>query len=142
MSIIAAVHYFSNQVLNITEVQFYTLGWAAYVFWLSRLAKKTNEDFYLMVVLELVTIPLAFQSLEDQTRGLLLIVESLALVIIGIQFQRKLVWRWGVGVLVIEVLYYMRDFFLNLPTWAIFGAVGLALLVGSIYLLQRRTQNR
>jgi hypothetical protein len=140
--ILAAVHYFSYRVLNITEIQFYTLSWAAYIFWLSRLAKESEEDFYLVGVLGLITIPLAAQALQDQTRGLVLIGVSLALVIVGIQFRRKLVWRWGVAVLVLEVLYYMRDFFLNLPTWAIFGAVGLALLVGSIVLLQKRTQNR
>jgi hypothetical protein len=140
--VIVAALFFSYEVLKITELQLYTLSWAAYIFWLSRFAKKSEEVIYLLVVLGLVTFPLAFQALEDQTRGFMLIAEGLVMVIVGIQSKRTLVWRWGIVSLVIVVLYYMRDFFLTLPAWVVFGAVGLALLGGSVFLLQRRTQNR
>lgn len=139
--VLGSVQLFLLDSLKIKELQIYTLSWSAYILWLSRYAKEKELDLYYLLALAVATVPLGVEALENQLRGLILIGEGLGLVLVGIQLRKKIIWQWGAGVLVIEVLYYMREFLLNLPTWAIFGGLGLAILGGSVYLLQRRQQS-
>lgn len=135
---LAGIQFGLANVFKIEEVQVYTISWSAYILWLSFTAKEKDKDGYYALSMALLTIPLGIEALEKQLKGLLLILEGIGLVLVGIQFRKKIVWQWGTGVLILEVLYYMREFLLNLPTWAIFGGLGLILLAGSVLLLMQR----
>ena len=92
------------------------------------------------VSLGFLTLPLFFQALgnTNDVYSFALIIESVMLVVTGIALKYQLVLRWGAISLVVIVLYQLRDFLLNIPTWAIYGSVGIAMLGGAIYLLSRR----
>lgn len=139
-AILAGVQVYFYQVLGIEETQLYALSWSAYFVALSVRAKTSEQDLYILLALLFATGPLGMEALDNQWRGLALIGEGIILVLLGMQLKKKIIWQWGVAVLVLEVLYYMRDFLVNLPSWAIFGGLGLALLGGSVFLLQKRKQ--
>ncbi len=126
--VLAGIQFYAGRVLLVDEMQFYMLGWAAYAWWI---------DIEILA-LALATVPMGVQALTSQVRGVVLIGEGLALVFAGLHFRRPNVWRWGCAVLVAEVIYYTRGILLNLPGWVIFGTLGILLLSGSIYILQKR----
>lgn len=130
-------------VWGVTQVQAYTLPWAAYVALLAYRHRHEGMEVYngfIAVALAILTIPLAGQALADdgQLYGLFLIIEAIMLVFLGIALSNKLIRSWGIATLVIEVLYQMKDVFLALPKYLISAGLGLALLVIAIVLLQRR----
>ena len=130
--------------LRIEETQVYTVTWAlyfgalAYLRYLKR--DKESQNLLTIVSLGLLTIPLAWQALNDQAYALFLILEGLALVAGGVAINYKLMRNWGLIALVGTVIYQLRDFFLGLPSWAIFGLIGILILAASIFLLSRRKE--
>ena len=130
--------------LKIHETQVYTVTWAFYfgaLAYLRFLKKdKRNQDILTCISLFILTVPLAGQALTDQSYALFLILEGMALVVGGMALNYKLIRSWGIVALVGTVIYQLRDFFLGLPSWAIFGVIGILILAGSIYLLSRRKE--
>lgn len=130
--------------LNIDETQVYTVTWAlyfgglAYLRYLKR--DKESQDILTYIALAFLTIPLAWQALSDQKYALFLILEGLGLVAGGVAINYKLVKNWGLVALVGTVIYQLRDFFLGLPSWAVFGLIGILILGGSVFLLSRRKE--
>ena len=134
-------------VVGSSETQLYTVPWAAYVAYLGyrhRDQGRSTIDGIAALALGILTIPLALQALasDGQGYGLLLILEALARVFAGMGLRYKLVTIWGVTVLVLEVLYQMRDVFYALPKYLISAGLGIALLAVAIVMLQRRDQGR
>ena len=130
--------------LKIHETQVYTVTWAFYfgaLAYLRFLKKdKQTQDILTCISLFILTVPLAGQALTDQSYAFFLILEGLALVAGGVAVNYKLVRNWGIVAIVGTVIYQLRDFFLGLPSWAIFGVIGILILAGSIYLLSRRKE--
>jgi hypothetical protein len=143
--VIVAFNWFCA-VYDVTQVQAYTLPWAAYMAFLGyrrRAGGHAAYDVWVALALAILTFPLAGQALasDGQLYGLLLIIEALALVITGMALSYRLVTIWGIATLVIEVLYQMRDILFALPKYFISAALGLGLLAAAIVMLQRRKGN-
>ncbi len=131
---------------NVTQTQFHTLPWAAYLAFLAyrrRHLGRSVYDLFTLAALAVLTFPIAGQALADdgQLYGLELIFIAIALVLVGAAIKYKLLAWWGAATLVAEVLYQLRDFFYALPKYFISAGLGLALLVVAIVLLQRRHNN-
>lgn len=130
---------------GITETQFYSLPWAFYfaaLAFIYRLKEKLEtQDLFCAIALGFLTIPTIFQSLgvAGASYSLMLTAESIGLVLAGMALHYKLVWRWGVATLALELLYQLRNVFVSSP-YIIFAALGLALLGLAIFLLNRRHQ--
>jgi hypothetical protein len=141
---IVAIQWFLRSVLLIEELQVYTIMYAAYfagiAYFEYKHGEKKNIDALIIISMAILTMPLGYQALSSQVKGLMLIAEGLLLVLAGIGLKLKNVLYWGIGVLIIEVFYQLRGFILGLPSWVIFGIIGLLLLSGSIALLSRRKE--
>jgi hypothetical protein len=123
---------------QINEVQIYTHMWAAYfalLAWLSARDKRSEEKTnFTILALTIQTLPLAWEGLQGDTGyGLLLLLESIAIMLFGLWIKYSLVTKWGLAVAVGSVLYQLRDlqFFLLVLLGA--GIIGL-----SVYLLLRK----
>jgi hypothetical protein len=135
---------------EIREILFYSLGWAAYFAGLALASSNwqvmaddeqavgSESDSWTVLALMFLTIPLAVQGLDNQVRGVVLMGIDLLLIAGGMLTRRKLVWQWGAGMLVLQVLYYLRDFLLGIPTWAVFGGIGLAVLTVALWMLSKQ----
>lgn len=129
---------------ELEEAQLYALTWAGYaavMAWDSWRQNLTDVENWVLVSLVAATVPLGIQALDDPVRGLWLLAESVVLLLLGLKFNNKLISRWGAGVMVLQVLYYLRDFIVGLPAWLIFGGLGLGLLVASVVILLRRSDD-
>jgi hypothetical protein len=131
--------------LGLENIQYFTVTWAAYFAVLAYRyhadGDEQNRDVLTATSLAFLTLPLMMQSfgLDGQFYGLALTFESLVLVFLGIGLRYQLVRNWGAVVLVVEVLYQLRGFFITIPWYVVFGLLGLVLLGTALYLLARRT---
>jgi hypothetical protein len=129
------------------EIQIYTITIALYFSSLGYAQHRTkntqNRDILITFALGFLSLPLFGQALNDSTGlySIFLIIESTALIVLGMVLSYKLVTYWGVGSLVLIVLYQLKDVLLNIPTWAIYGFIGLGMLAGALYLLTKRTDD-
>ncbi|OQA04005.1 MAG: hypothetical protein BWY68_00560 [bacterium ADurb.Bin400] len=129
---------------NVQETQFYTLIWAAYfavlAYMYSLKGENTNRDWLAAISLGFLTIPLFFQASapDGHMYGLILGVESVALILAGIALAYRLLIQWGSVALIIIVLHETKDILYALPKWLIIGGVGMALLSAATYLLLNR----
>ena len=129
---------------GIKEVHAFGLLWGALFALLAysegQRFKLDNAQLLTVLALSAITIPIGLQTLSggETWRGLLLVVQSLALVGFGMSISNKLVWQWGGAVLVLEVLYQTRDTFAAIPKQFISLLLGVAILGIAIYFLQKR----
>jgi hypothetical protein len=130
---------------DIEETQVYTVTIALYfaglAYFQHRHNQLQNRDLFTVLALGFLTLPTFSSSVNDAAGGysILLIAESILLIAAGMLMSYRLVTYWGVASLVIVVLYQLRDVLLNVPTWAIYGLVGLGMLAGAIYLLSKQS---
>ena len=101
--------------------------------------EKQAQDALTAGALFISTVPLAFEALNDTTGGYVVGIMTLGVVLIiaGMGMHYRLVRDWGIGTLVLVVLYKTADFIFKLPGWVWFGAIGVGALVGAVYLLGR-----
>jgi hypothetical protein len=132
---------------DIEETQVYTVTIALYFAGLAYLQHRHNQlqnrDLFTVLALGFLTLPTFSSSVNDTAGGysILLIAESILLIAAGMLMSYRLVTYWGVISLMIVVFYQLHDVLLNVPTWAIYGLVGLGMLAGAIYLLSKHSDN-
>jgi hypothetical protein len=101
---------------RITEIQWYTLPFAAYFARLAYHRRDADDpaapDLFTAISLAFLTIPLAGQALTSggQGYGLILIFEALGLIIIGNAINYRLVTLWGAFTLTAAGLYQFLTF--------------------------------
>lgn len=131
-------------VLGVTFSQVYIQTTALYVAGLAyrqyQRGDKQTQDFLTAGALFVATVPLAFEALGDTTGGYILGILGLGVVILlaGMSWHYRLVRDWGIGTLVIIVLYKSAGFIFQLPTWVWLGGIGVGALGGAIFLLSRK----
>jgi len=131
---------------DIDEVQIYTHIWSVYfalLAWLESRREQSNKDskdILTVLALMVLTIPAVLQALDstETWRGILLIVESVGLVMLGIFARYKLVLYWGISVMAIEVLYQLRSVIAVIPKSFFLLLLGLGVLGTAMYFLLRR----
>lgn len=129
--------------LKVTTSQVYIQTTATYIGALAfrqyQRHEKQAQDVLTAGALFISTVPLAFEALNDTTGGYVVGIMTLGVVLIiaGMGIHYRLVRDWGIGTLVIVVLYKTADFIFKLPGWVWFGAIGVGALVGAVYLLGR-----
>ena len=133
---------------DISQPQAYTLPIFAYFGLLAYLRHikedSSGRDALSIISMLFLALPTFIQSLafDGQIYGLVLGAESLALILIGMAIGHKTMLRFGIVALVIDVLYQGREFIAEIPKWLIIGLVGLIILVGATYLLQKSNKNK
>jgi len=137
---IAAVQWFTFSTLEIREVHFYALMWSGYFACLAYIENDQNREGCTFIALAFATFPIGLKGLESEPHGLFLMVQSFFTILLGIYLKNKHVIYWSFAVLVLEVLYYMREFLYNIPGWVVFGVAGIVILVGATYLLTKRKE--
>ncbi len=131
---------------DIDETQVYTHIWSlffAVLSWLESRREQSNKDFkeiLTVIALLVLTVPAILQALDttETWRGILLIVESVGLIMLGIIARYKLVLYWGISVMTIEVLYQLRSVIAVIPKSFFLLLLGLAVLGTAMYFLLRR----
>lgn len=129
---------------HISEVQIYSLPWAAYFAYLASRRGPTQElarSILISAALAALTFPIALQSLSDtgQLYGMELIFLGLVLMVIGAsQLQRLVLW-WGAGTSAIEALYLLPKYFAPDSQYPlIFALGGLAVFAVVVMFTQGR----
>ncbi|MEI6498834.1 MAG: DUF2157 domain-containing protein [bacterium] len=132
-----------------TQIQIFTLPWSlffgAVALHRSKLKDTNGVDLASSASLVFLTIPILLQSFfasDGPVYALLLGLESVALILVGIAINYKLILRWGIVFLIIDVLYQSRVFIAAVPKWMIIGVVGIVLLVGATILLSKRPKDQ
>ena len=131
---------------DIDETQVYTHIWSLYfavLSWLESRREQSNKEFkeiLTVIALLVLTVPAILQALDttETWRGILLIVESVGLIMLGIIARYKLVLYWGISVMTIEVLYQLRSVIAVIPKSFFLLLLGLAVLGTAMYFLLRR----
>ncbi|MEI6519778.1 MAG: hypothetical protein WCO98_07025 [bacterium] len=132
---------------DIKEMQYYTTSWAVFFGILSYLRHRSGDkgggDATAILGLAFLTIPTFYQSIFYESKliyALALGLESIALILVAIGINYKLILRWSITFLIINILYQCRIQILAIPKWLIIGIVGIMILVGATYLLSKRTK--
>lgn len=139
--VLASVQWMIYSHLSIYETHVYALMWSAYFAYIAYLEQDQNRQNFTVLSLVCATVPIGLKGLESELHGLFLLFQSIPMLFVGIILKNKTVKYWSIGVLIIEVLYYMRKFLLDLPGWAIFGILGVTVLFTGVYLLTRRKED-
>jgi len=100
---------------HIHNIQVYTHLWIAYfavLAWLGYRDKRDDEkQMFTVLALTVQTVPLAWQALAgDQGLGLVLLLESIAVLLVGLWIRYPLVAWWGLSAAVGSVLYQLRAY--------------------------------
>jgi hypothetical protein len=104
---------------------------------------KNGGDATAVLGLSFLTIPTLCQSFLTDNKliyALVLGLESIALILVGIGINYKLILRWGIVFIIVDILYQTRDHILAIPKWMIIGIVGIIILAGATYLLSKRSK--
>lgn len=129
--------------LEVDEQHVYTAIWAIYfgvlAYFQHKEGREQNRNFLAIIAMSLLTIPLFFQATgyDGQMYGLILGVESIILLLFGMNYHYKLATWWGSICLIIIVTDQVKDAIFALPKWVIIGIVGLLFLGGATYLLSK-----
>lgn len=107
--------------------------------------KRSNSDardVLVLLTLFALTGPLAIQTLEHSNLWRALLLSGLALltVFVGLAWRYRLVWMWGLVLLIGEVLYQSRGVLAAIPKQMITLLVGVLILGIAIYFLNRRNE--
>lgn len=120
------------------ELQLYTHMWAGYfglLAWHAGRANRHDErQLFTGLGLGILTIPLALEALGGNTTyGLVLLLESTGLVLLGLWLKDTLISRWGLVGAVGSVLYQLRDY-----QFFVLALLGAGIIALSVYLLLKR----
>ena len=126
---------------GVRNVQAYTHVLAAlfagYAFWRARRGEKENSDKYVITALASATVPLVLQALfgtAGDLYGWWLLIEQVAIMLLGMALGNKLMVRWGLYVALASVLYQLRGL-----GWAALAVLAVFLMVLAIYRLQKHS---
>lgn len=126
-------------VLGIRELQFYTHGvgvlLALYAWWRYVRQENQEKDAYIIASLAAVTIPMAAQLVTGSVsgvRGWWFLCEQIAIMLIGMRLNNKLITRWGLYVAVGAVLYQLRSL-----AWLALAVLAVFLISLAIYQIQK-----
>ncbi len=141
---------FGMDLLNIREQHLYTAVWSLYFGFLAYInhyyGRKNNRDVFAVIALFFLTVPLFFQAAygfdNRHIYGLILGLESIIILLFGMNYKYRLMIWWGGISLSIIVLDQTKEALLALPKWIIIGGVGLLFLGGAIYLLSKNNLNK
>ncbi len=120
------------------DVLVYTHLWAAYLTFaylqVKRRAPAENADALKYLALAIFSVPTALRALNDPTGGysVLLLAEHAGLAVVGEALKRRDIVKWAAIVIVLAVVYMLRDF-----TYVITGIVALTLVGYVIYKLSK-----
>ena len=108
---------------------------AGFAYWRHRMGRRKVSDQYIIWTLAAATVPLALQALSSTSGGLYgwwLLLEQVAIMLVGMTIGRRFVTLWGLYVAVAAVLYQLRGLgYAALAVLAVF-LIGLA-----VYQLQK-----
>jgi hypothetical protein len=127
---------------EIHEVQLYTHMWAGYfalLAWLShRNGRSQDKQSFTLLALFTQTSPLALQALGgDAGYGLLLLLESTGIMLLGLWLRYPLVRNWGLAVAVGSVLYQLREF-----QFFVLALLGAGVIGVGVYLLLKNDHTK
>ncbi len=147
ITVLTVATHWTLMLLEIKEVIVFSWLWTLYFASIAYLEKRQNNNsvYELFTVLALFsfTIPLAVQTLDsgELERALLLSVQAIVLIMFGMYVRVKVIWQWGLVVLVLEVLYQMRDVIGAVPKQLVSLMVGLGIIAFAIYFLNKRSDD-
>lgn len=124
--------------LHIEELQAYThiavATFGAYAYWRHIRGERKQSNRYLWFMIATATIPLALQALAETAPiyGWWLLLEQIAIMLLGMTIQRSFVTRWGLYVSVGAVLWQLRGL-----GYAALGFLALFLIALAVYKLQK-----
>jgi hypothetical protein len=110
-----------------------TLG--IYAYWRATRGENEQSNNYLWAMLLTATVPLAIQAIGGQAGGLYgwwLLLEQVAIILLGMSIHKRFVTFWGLYVAVGAVLYQLRNL-----GWAALTVLALFLIGLAVYQLQR-----
>lgn len=107
---------------------------ALYAYWRYKRGERVQSDAYLWWMIGVATVPLALQALSGAGAlyGWWLLLEQVAIMLLGMSIGRKFVTRWGLYVAVAAVLYQLRGL-----GYAALAFLALFLIALAIYKLQK-----
>lgn len=134
IGLMLVLHYY-----GLRNVQIYAHVLAAlfalYAYWRWRRGEHATSDSYVVATLAAVTIPLVLQALggvSGDLYGWWLLIEQVAIMLLGMLLKKKLMIRWGLYVALGAVLYQLRDL-----GWAALAVLAVFLIGLALFRLQR-----
>lgn len=108
---------------------------AVYAYWRWRRGEHRVSDSYITATLATVTVPLVLQALggvAGDLYGWWLLIEQIAIMLVGMTLHKRLMIRWGLWVALAAVLYQLRHL-----GWAALAVLAVFLIGLAVVRLQR-----
>lgn len=144
-SAVGMVTYFWQvHLLGYTEYQMFLLPLGVYLMVLSYFTRKEkNTDISKGLEyggLFVLLVPLLFQSFGENGfyYSLILAMEGIALLILGVTFEKKIYRYVGIGAIVSAVFSQTYNYVFTLPRWVSTAAAGFTFIAVAIFLLLKR----
>ncbi len=125
--------------LGVRELQAYTHSFGAlfalYAWWRAKRGEQEPKDAYTIAALTAVTVPLGMQLLSGGIGGVYgwwFLGEQVAIMLLGMVLNSKLVTRWGLYVAVGAVLYQLRAL-----AWLALAVLAMFLIGLAVYQIQK-----
>lgn len=112
---------------------------ASYAYWRHLRGEKAIYDKYIVWTLAVVTIPLIIQALFGRAGDLYgwwLLIEQIAIMLLGMTLGNRLMIRWGLYIALGSVLYQLRNL-----GWAALAVLAVFLMSIAIYRLQKHSND-
>jgi hypothetical protein len=128
--------------MGVRELQVYTQSTAVVVGIFAWWRRRSQDlpatiNSYLWAAVSIFTVPMVFQAISsgNTTYSYLVLVEHVMLILISIAYKRATFAWWGIGVVVLSVLYQMRKL-----KYAALAFLGLFVISLAIYFLLKSSR--
>ncbi|MEI6327229.1 MAG: hypothetical protein WCO78_03875 [Candidatus Roizmanbacteria bacterium] len=132
---------------GLVNVQWYIIPMSAYLLLLSYDAHQVDntyrKDLWMFLALATLTLPTAVQALSSirEIYRLLILGYGIGIVIAGAYFRYKLMQWWGIGTIVLVVLYVIGPYLFQIPSWGYYLLLGGVFLIAAVKVLSRHREH-
>lgn len=147
LGIALAAALWSINIYGFENIQWYIVPISAYLLLLAHDAQKlndhSNKDLWTFLALATLTLPTGVQALSSTVEyyRLLILGYGIAILIAGIYLRYKLVQWWGIGTIVLVVLYVIGPYLYQIPSWGYYLLLGGIFLIAAVKILSRHRQD-
>jgi len=139
LAVMILLHYYG---LRNVQVYAHVIAavFALYAYWRWRRAEHAASDNYIIMALTTITFPLVMQALggvAGDLYGWWLLIEQVAVMLLGMVLHKKVMIRWGLYVSLAAVLYQLRHL-----GWAALAVLAIFLIGLAVFRLQRSDHSK
>ncbi len=134
-------------IYGLQNIQWYVIPISAYLLLLAHDAYKLNDnqnkDLWIFLAMATLTLPTGVQALSNtkELYRILILGYGIGILVAGVYLRYKIAQWWGIGTIVLVVLYVIGPYLYQIPSWGYYLLLGAVFLIAAVKILSRHRQD-